>query len=307
MSVFTKFKSAVVSEDWLLAETILNETPNLAGQLDKHGSSMLHYAVLDQNIQRAAWLMQHGWPFEHALLALFRSGSEGTPGIAKSLCDSLDSASTMPISCGKTFLELAIAERALSWVEYVFRRGWLCTHEEWVSAGVAAIKYFDPDVLAKILECPVLPSAAIVEMGSESISRNRMHAFGLLIEAGLAVDSVDSNGFSLLTRAATMGRIDCAKSLLDLGAGIDRFDANSKSALYLAVSSGREDMVELLLKRGAMPDKRQGVNGQGDSPARLATKSSAGKVRQMFAPMLEHAVLSSVQVIAAPKVVAKRL
>jgi uncharacterized protein len=68
------------------------------------------------------------------------------------------------------------------------------------------------------------------------------------------VNYKDSDGFTILMYASSIGSIDICRILLDKGAQLDLQDIDDATALILASINGHTEGVRLLLEKGANPD-----------------------------------------------------
>ena len=88
-----------------------------------------------------------------------------------------------------------------------------------------------------------------------------------MIEKGMTMDELDSNGRSMLCNAAYQGNTQLVKSLLNRKAGLEVQDKNGQTALNLAARQGHGEIVSSLLKAGAAIDH---PDSDGWTPLRSA-------------------------------------
>lgn len=91
----------------------------------------------------------------------------------------------------------------------------------------------------------------------------------------------DSDGDTVLHKAAFWGDLAGVEALLDAGASIDEPGDMGCVPLYNAVLQGHEEVVMTLLSHGANPDA---ANEFGTTPRSLATRLPSKAVRDLFEP-----------------------
>jgi ankyrin repeat protein len=112
----------------------------------------------------------------------------------------------------------------------------------------------------------------------EAIKRDDFATVSGLIARGVAVDTVDGQGNSLLSIAAREGSLRSARALLDAHARIDWANKAGETALMHGAIQGHLEVVRLLLVRGAE------VNRAGWSPLiYAAVKGSVPVARLLLA------------------------
>ena len=106
------------------------------------------------------------------------------------------------------------------------------------------------------------------------------------LQAGAAVDSVDSARNTALIYAARDGHFEIASALITAGATVDWIDAEGVTPLILAAYKGHIEVVRLLLAHRADPSIRDAWKrtahdyaarrGAGDEIARLLRQAARG-------------------------------
>ena len=98
------------------------------------------------------------------------------------------------------------------------------------------------------------------------------------IEAGIPVDSIDSNGRTALIYASWNGRLESCKELISFSANPNKTDDFYRTALTYAARISREEIVEYLLSVGADPN----INGTGTTALMVSAQSGNECVCKML-------------------------
>lgn len=77
------------------------------------------------------------------------------------------------------------------------------------------------------------------------------------VEGGVAVDTSDPAGNSLLMLAAYHGHVETVRALVGLGADPDLANVNGQTPVGGTIFKGHDDVTRLLLASGADPDAGQ--------------------------------------------------
>lgn len=103
----------------------------------------------------------------------------------------------------------------------------------------------------------------------------------LLVDAGLDVDVLDSDGETPLLNAIFSGHTCHARRLIELGANVNASNLSSRdSAIHFAVAFNRYEMIPLLLEAGA---DYTALNANGNNIAHEAAWSASTKTISVLA------------------------
>lgn len=302
MSKHTQLKRALACSSWSEAEDVYRSHPEFSMKVDSQGRSLIGYAFEDGRWAQGRWLLDRGWPAAAALDGMLRSCLEAPGDLALDAWRACEKLSLMPAICGKSILEAAVAHKSMFWLEKIIAKGWACSPESMGGAWRAAMAHFKPEVCSMLLKAISLPkgAAGLSDLAVEAFRGGRFEAVRWLVERGLDVSALGSNGESLLVMACAARRGDVAKWLLDRGAIVDQLDLGSgRTALGQAVVGGEAAIASMLMAAGASASLRQGARGQGDSPLRLALRGRDGGVRLALGIQMELACLEQSARVAA--------
>lgn len=127
---------------------------------------------------------------------------------------------------------------------------------------LVAIQQDHGEVVHMLVENGANPQGVMVHKGITydglhlASSWGSIDAVHALLDSGIAVDCLDSQGKAALHLAALKGSVPVAILLLNYGATIDLSTTNHLTALYIAARNGHSGVVGLLLAGGAEVDKR---------------------------------------------------
>lgn len=118
---------------------------------------------------------------------------------------------------------------------------------------------------------------------------------------------------SPLHLAATAGAVDCVRLLLDRGLSVHAMASNGSSALHWAAGGGHTDVVAMLLHAGASTRTRSSTwrstvrgNDSGQTPAHWAAGSGHDETLEVLLQHDPHALLMQDERQLAPAAVAAR-
>ncbi len=119
----------------------------------------------------------------------------------------------------------------------------------------------------KMIVIGFLPYSPILFLATTT----RTEAVGALLEAGVKVDEVDSDGMTSLAWTAISNRVEMARLLIERGADVNHVDNNGMTPLLYAASIdyGDSGLVDLLIKSGARANAH---NNDGLTALDLARK-----------------------------------
>lgn len=105
----------------------------------------------------------------------------------------------------------------------------------------------------------------------EIISSGNTAEFAELMAYGLDVDERDTNGYTPLILASSLGQDEFVHFLLDNGANPNKSNKDGMTALHFAALNGHTNVINALVDADAILDI---VNGDGFSPLMLAIKNN---------------------------------
>jgi ankyrin repeat protein len=120
----------------------------------------------------------------------------------------------------------------------------------------------------------LLPTEPAVQALMELASRGHLEGVQRVVEAGVSVNSVDTEQRTPLMWAAFEGQTAVARYLLENGAVLDARDSNGRTALLYASSGPFPETVGLLLKQGAEVDQQ----GKTEGFTALMTAAAEGQL-----------------------------
>ncbi len=80
---------------------------------------------------------------------------------------------------------------------------------------------------------------------------NNLAVLGRLLASGVAPDASSHSGFTALSLAAKLGRVDAAKLLIGAGADVNRRAQDGATPLATAKDSGHDELVAVFEAAGA--------------------------------------------------------
>lgn len=277
--------------DWAACSDALHKDSQLVGAMDSTGFSLLSYAARDARWLEAQWLLANGWAWGDVekVCSKYIVDLSTAPS---SWVDDLSS----NVNDGGWCLLLSLVKahfvpEALSYIKIANLQS-----SDWLSFWSEYANDFDVDAASQIwIVCGNIGEAksdALLQTALGGVRKNRWDMLGWSYGLGLDVEELDDSGDSLLGIAVKLNRVDMVDWIVGAGAPVDMFDGNGHTALYAAVASGSLDCIKFLLDSGAKSDLRQGKNGQGNSPLRLAQKSSRSAVRSKVVQDFEFEILN---------------
>lgn len=267
--------------------------------------SMLHWAVLSNEMTAARWLIARSAPLDEVLPAtgetpLHLAVTEGNEDMVKLLLDAGANAETR-MRDGRTLGDLAVESPKDTLQEILLAR--IEDLDTPDSAGRTllhkAIERSDAKVVKKLLahgatvskeETTVFtagPSTGDDRLRISPLKRQPIHLAAarpnaeeilrMLLKSGAEVASTDSSGWTPLHHAAAHGRVGNVEVLLDMSAPISppsgaQWDV---TPLHLAAQHGHGHIAKLLLDSGADPNARR---GDGSTPVSLAVERPGSEV-----------------------------
>lgn len=106
------------------------------------------------------------------------------------------------------------------------------------------------------------PLAIAASNGSHSI-------VGMFLQCGATIESKSISGVSPLLHAVRKGCLETTKVLIDAGASIFATDGRANTSLHYAATSGHGEIIQFLVNRGALPDA---CNMFGNSALMILTR-----------------------------------
>jgi hypothetical protein len=276
--------------NWLACAEDVCLDSTLVGAQDSIGMSLLSYAVRDERWLEGQWLLDNGWGWVDVekVCSKYSIDFSAVPGpwLDRLMLSDFD-------GLGWTFL-LSLVRSGLINESLEYIKAACLQKKDWLSFWSEYVSDFDVRVANKIFLATENTGGgdALVEIALAGVRKNRWDMLGWSYGLGLDIEQLDGAGESVLGVAVKLNRVDMVDWILSTGAPVDMFDGNGHTALYLAVASGSFDCIKYLLDSGAKSDLRQGKNGQGNSPLRLAQKSTRSAVRSKVVQDFELEVLS---------------
>lgn len=295
MSTFLNFRKLVRAKNWEAANDLMVANAWLSIKTDAKGRALASYSAEDGRWDEVRWLLRHGGAWEQALAGFCRSRVPAPADIELFLSNQFMTVGMAATKDKSDILESAIKTGKKDWVRRLLNGKLLLDEAGWSRAWFCALTHFDEDICVAMRESEdfgVLMKIS-VDVALKAVRYGKLNAIGWLTQEGLDLNGHGENGFTLLGLAAKLSKNVVLEWLIGVGADVDGFDGRGHTALYYAVASGHADVVGILVNAGAVADLRQGLNSQGDSPLRLATKAGARLVRQALLPSMEESVLRS--------------
>jgi len=133
------------------------------------------------------------------------------------------------------------------------------TPEQITALFIDAAREGDTDLLTQFLDAGMAidtPDSRGYTALIVSTYNGHMEAARLLLQRNANTEATDLKGATALSGVAFKGLTDIAKILIDHGAQVDHANFSGRTPLMFAIMFGREDMARLLLNAGANPDHR---------------------------------------------------
>ncbi|KAJ8876945.1 hypothetical protein PR048_021395 [Dryococelus australis] len=108
---------------------------------------------------------------------------------------------------------------------------------------------------------------------------NHIELASLLLCAGLPVDTLDTDGYTMFHGASRRGHLQLAEMLLDHSADVNVRDDNGETPLMKAAHYNQPEMVKMLLEHSADVNVRNGI---GDTPLMKAAVFNQLEVVKML-------------------------
>lgn len=279
--------------DWVACSDLISQDSQLVGASDADGFSLLSYAARDARWLEAQWLLKNGWSWEDVrktcsqyvvdLSTVPTSWIDDLTSNAHEVdgrwCLLLSLIRSQFITEALDYIKVANLKSndwALFWAEYA---------NDFIEDDASEI-WLAGDAVGGV------NTDALLQVALAGVRKNRWDMLGWAYGLGLDIEKLDSSGDSLLGVAVKMNRMDMLDWIVGAGTSVDMFDGKGHTALYVAVASGRLDCIKFLVDSGAKSDLRQGRNGQGNSPLRLAQKSTRSAVRSKVVQDFEFEILN---------------
>jgi ankyrin repeat protein len=198
---------------------------------DADGTTPLHWAVHDNDLERAIELMNDGAPVDAAnrygVTPLYLASENGNADIVEALLDRGADANTA-LPEGETALMTAARTGDVATIQALLAAGAdVNTKESW--KGQTALMW--------------------------AAAENNAAAVRALVAGGARVAARSNGGeFTALLFAVRHGAIDATRALLDANADVESTLADGTSALVLAVTNAHYELAALLLDAGADPN-----------------------------------------------------
>ncbi|KAH7002610.1 ankyrin repeat-containing domain protein [Ilyonectria destructans] len=117
----------------------------------------------------------------------------------------------------------------------------------------------------------------LLHVAAESTSPGSGQIAGILLDSGIDINTVDSEGQTCLHASCESGNVEVAQVLLARGADVSRADARSRTAWHIAASNGHTEVLDMLLQQDR--DVLQGLaTSSADGRTPLFSAISAGYV-----------------------------
>lgn len=233
---------------------LANMPPAMLKQLNSHSTAPLMFAVSNDHVGVAQFLIRSGAPLnaqnQYSASALLQAAARGHKEAVRLLIHNGASIDAQTKG-GDTPLYAAATNGHVEVVELLLRNG-------------ASI-----DVQNKDSETPLHRAAC----------GGHVEVVKLLLQKGAQIKALDGDNSTPLHRAAASGHVEVAELLLQKGAQIKARDRDGNISLHRAAAQGCVEVVELLLREGApidAPDK------WGSTPLHWAAKKDHVEVVRLL-------------------------
>jgi ankyrin repeat protein len=268
----------------------IDRDPQLITGKDSQNRTLLHSAVLKNNIVIVSFLIEKGAAIDEkdkdgrtplGLIAYATGNFE----LAKFLIDKgadINSEDNQKISV----LRRAVAKGSVSIVDYLLEKGVTIPSVK-EEGGKILFRNSVRNGFAKLVDRMITEGADVNE--KDNTGSNLLHYAAAggssenikrLLEAGLKIDDVDNFGWTPLHNAAAGGQEDAAKTLIENGVALNGRTNDGYTAFNLANEIDNKEIVNLLISKGADTNEPKYDRPKGE----YFGQTGPGIVPEKFAP-----------------------